>query len=136
MPRSRVVVYAAFAGVAVLVNEHTDKPLVERIYDGESTFPSGSVTLAAATALAMWLALYPLLRTRAPFLVTASFGAAWVLLMSLAVVGALWHTPLDVVGSILLSAGIVTAGAAIFEPAASRVPALGGGGRARIGERR
>ena len=61
----RVVVYAAFAGVAVLVSEHIDKPLVQRIYDGESTFPSGSVTLAAATALAMWLALYPLLRTRA-----------------------------------------------------------------------
>ena len=65
-PLSALVVYAAFAGVALLVSEHIDKPLVQRIYDGESTFPSGSVTLAGATALAMWLALYPLLGDSVP----------------------------------------------------------------------
>jgi hypothetical protein len=36
--------------------------------------------------------------------------------MSVVVVGALWHTPLDDVGSLFLSVGIVTAGAAILGP--------------------
>ena len=40
--------------------------------------------------------------------------------MAVAVVGALWHTPLDTVGSILLSVGIVTGGAAVFEHADAR----------------
>jgi hypothetical protein len=31
-------------------------------------------------------------------------------------VGAIWHTPLDCVGSVLLSIGVVTAGAAIYQP--------------------
>jgi hypothetical protein len=61
-------------------------------------------------------------------------GAAWTLLMSLAVVGAQWHTPLDAVGSILLSIGIVTAGAALFEPAGTQRPGKTVG-RDRIGER-
>ncbi len=51
-----------------------------------------------ATALAMWLALYPLLGARAR-IITFVLGVAWTLLMSLAVVGAHWHTPLDAVGS-------------------------------------
>ena len=37
---------------------------------------------------------------------TASTRTSWSLLMSLAVVGAQWHTPLDAVGSILLSVGM------------------------------
>jgi hypothetical protein len=41
------------------------KPIIQRSYYGELTFPSGSVTAVSATALAMWLALYPLLRKRA-----------------------------------------------------------------------
>ena len=108
----RVAVFAALAAAAVLVNDHVVKPLVQRTYYGELTFPSGNVTAVCATALAMWLALGPILGKplrRA----TLVFGVAWTLLMSLAVVGALWHTPLDVVGSILLSVGIVTAGAAV-----------------------
>jgi hypothetical protein len=48
-------------------------------------------------------------------------SVAWTLLTALAVVGALWHTPLDDLGSILLSIGIVTGGAAIFEPMANRI---------------
>ena len=50
----------------------------------------------------MWLALYPLLGKRVRN-TTLVLGAAWTLLMSLAVAGALWHTPLDALGSILLS---------------------------------
>ena len=111
---SRVAVYAVFALVALVISEHVAKPLVQRTYYGELTFPSGNVTAVSATAVAMWLALYPLLGDRARK-VALVIGVAWVLLMSLAVVGALWHTPLDALGSILLSVGIVTAGAAVFE---------------------
>ncbi len=110
----RVAVYAVLALVALLVSDLVAKQLVHRTYYGELTFPSGNVTAVSATALAMWLALYPLLGERARK-VALMIGVAWVLLMSLAVVGAHWHTPLDAVGSILLSVGIVTAGGAVFE---------------------
>lgn len=110
----RVIVYAAFAVTAFLVSEHIAKPLVQRSYYEELTFPSGSVTAVTATALAMGLALYPMLGKRARIL-QALIGCVWILLTSLAVVGALWHTPLDDLGSILLSVGIVTGGAAILE---------------------
>ncbi len=130
----RVAVYTVLAAAALLISEHVAKPLVHRTYYGELTFPSGNVTAVSATALAMWLALYPLLGKRARN-VTLVLGVAWTLLMSLAVVGAQWHTPLDAVGSVLLSVGIVTAGAAIFEPAGTRRPFMSAG-RARSGERR
>jgi membrane-associated phospholipid phosphatase len=117
----RVAVYALIAAAALLISEHVAKPLVQRTYYGELTFPSGNVTAVSATALAMWLALYPLLGMRARNIALV-LGVAWALLMSLAVVGALWHTPLDAVGSILLSVGIVTTGAAVFEPAGTRRP--------------
>ena len=115
----RVVVFAAFAAVALLTSEHLVKPLVQRTYNAELTFPSGNVTAVSATALAMWLALSPVLGKRARN-VGLLLGIVWVLVMSLAVVGAQWHTPLDCVGSILLSIGIVSGGAAVFEWAASR----------------
>lgn len=127
----RVAVYAVLAVAALLLSEHVVKPLVQRTYYGELTFPSGNVTAVSATAVAMWLALYPLLEKRARNVVLV-IGVAWVLLMSLAVVGAVWHTPLDAVGSILLSVGIVTAGAAVFESAGTGGHFIGGG-RARSG---
>ena len=129
----RVAVYAVLAAAALLISEHVAKPLVQRTYYGELAFPSGSVTAVSATALAMWLALYPLLEKRARN-ITLVLGVAWTLLTSLAVVGALWHTPLDAVGSILLSVGIVTAGAAVFEPAGTRKPFISAA-RARSGKR-
>jgi membrane-associated phospholipid phosphatase len=110
----RVVLYAVLAIATILISEHLAKPLIDRTYDGELTFPSGSVTGACATAFAMWLALFPLLGKLGRG-VTAALGAAWVGLMSLAVVAALWHTPVDAVGSVLLSIGIVSAGAAVLE---------------------
>jgi membrane-associated phospholipid phosphatase len=115
----RVVAYASVATVALLVNENVMKPLVHRTYDDAFTFPSGHVTAVSATALAVWLAMYPLLTPRVrtiAFLV----GVGWALLVSLAVIGAQWHTPLDAVGAILLSVGIVTAGAAVIESVALR----------------
>ncbi|HEY6425843.1 MAG TPA: phosphatase PAP2 family protein [Acidimicrobiales bacterium] len=122
----RVAVYAALGAAALLISEHVAKPLVQRTIYGELTFPSGHVTAVSATALAMWLALYPLLGTRTRS-ITLVLGVTWTLLISLAVVGADWHTPLDAVGSILLSVGIVTGGAAFFEPAGSRGPFMDAG---------
>jgi membrane-associated phospholipid phosphatase len=117
----RVVFYAVLAALALLISEHGVKPLVQRTYYGELTFPSGTVTAVSATALAMWLALHPLLDRQSRH-VTLVLGVEWVLLISLAVVGARWHTPLDAIGSVLLSVGVVTAGAAVFEPAETAGP--------------
>jgi membrane-associated phospholipid phosphatase len=117
----RVAVYAGFAAVAFLMSELVAKPLVHETHDGHLTFPSGNVTAVCATAVAMWLALRPLLRRWARG-VTLLLGAAWVLLMSVAVVGAHWHTPFDALGSVLLSLGIITAGGAFYEPGEPRGP--------------
>ena len=127
----RVAVYAALAAATLLINEHVAKPLVQRTLHGALTFPSGRVTSVCATALAMWLALYPLLGKWARR-VSLVLGAAWTLLISLAVVGAHWHTPLDAVGSILMSVGIVTACAAVFDQAATREPSTSAG-HAQVG---
>ena len=129
----RVAVYAVLAAAALLTNEYVAKPLVQRTNYGELTFPSGHVTAVSATALAMWLALHPVFGKRVRN-ITLVFGVAWALLMSLAVIGAHWHTPLDAVGSILLSVGIVAAGATVFEPAETRGSFMGAG-RARTEDR-
>jgi hypothetical protein len=123
----RVAVYAGFAAVAFLISEHIAKPLVHETYNGQLTFPSGNVTAVCATALAMWLALHPLLGRWARS-VTFLLGAAWVVAMSLAVVGAHWHTPFDALGSVLLSLGIVAAGVAMYPPGVPREPTSDVGG--------
>jgi hypothetical protein len=110
----RVAVYAGLAAAAFVVGEEIMKPLVQERYFAELSFPSGNVTAVCATAFAMWVALYPVLG-RWGRITTFVLGAAWTVLMSLAVIGALWHAPLDVVGSILLSVGVVTAGGSFFE---------------------
>jgi undecaprenyl-diphosphatase len=115
----RILLYAVLAVAALLLSEHVVKPLVQRTYYGELTFPSGSVTAACATAVAMWLAIFPLLGRLARH-VALAIGAVWVLLMSLAVIGAHWHTPLDALGSMLLSVGVVTAGASVLESVGTR----------------
>jgi membrane-associated phospholipid phosphatase len=110
----RVAVYAAFGVAALLISEHMAKPLVHRTYDAVLTFPSGHVTAVCATALSMWFALSPVLGRWARR-ITFFLGIAWVILMSAAVVGAQWHTPLDCAGSVLLSVGVICAFAALFE---------------------
>jgi undecaprenyl-diphosphatase len=115
----RVAFYVALAAAALLISELVAKPLVQRTYDSELTFPSGSVTAVCGTAIAMWLALYPVLGKRARK-ITLVLGVASTILVSVAVVGGHWHTPLDAVGSILLSVGIVSAGAVVFEPVGTR----------------
>jgi hypothetical protein len=119
----RVVAFAGFAGAALLINEHVVKPAVQERLLGGLSFPSGHVTAVCATALAMWIALYPVLGRWAR-VSTFVLGAGWTLLMSIAVVGAFWHTPLDDVGSIFLSVGVVTAGAAILGPLPTRRAAV------------
>ena len=52
---------SALAAWALLISEQWIKPLVQRTYYGELTFPPGNVTAVHATALAMWLALGPVL---------------------------------------------------------------------------
>jgi PAP2 superfamily len=118
----RVVVLAGFALLALVLNEQVLKPVVQQRFQGGLSFPSGNVTAVCATAVAMWIALYPVLGREARF-ATFLFGAAWTFLMSLAVVGAFWHTPLDVIGSILLSVGVVTGGATLFRSRSTPRPA-------------
>jgi membrane-associated phospholipid phosphatase len=120
----RVVMYAALAAGALLISEHVVKPLVQRTYYGELTFPSGNVSAVCATAVAVWLALFPLHGRWARY-VTLLIGGSWVLLMSLAVTGAHWHTPLDVLGSVLLSVGVVTTGASVLESLGTRGSFIG-----------
>jgi hypothetical protein len=111
----RVGVFAGIAAAAFLISEDLIKPLVGERFFGQLSFPSGNVTAVCATALAMWIALYPVLGKWARTIAFV-FGVAWTGLMAAAVVGALWHTPLDCLGSVLLSLGVVTAGAAIYQP--------------------
>jgi hypothetical protein len=111
----RVALFAGFAGVAFLINEHVAKPLVDGRFLGAPSYPSGHVTAVCATALAMWIALYPVLG-QAARIATFVLGAAWTGLIALAVVGAFWHTPIDDIGSFFLSVGVITAGAAIVGP--------------------
>lgn len=131
----RVAVYAGFAVVALLISEQVAKPLVHETNYGLLTFPSGNVTAVCATAVALWMALHPLLGRWAR-IVTFMLGVAWVLLMSVAVVGADWHTPLDALGSVLLSLGIITAGGAIYERGTPRGPTgTAGEDRVLVGDR-
>lgn len=122
----RIAVYTVVAITAFIVSEYIAKPLVQRTYFGELTFPSGSVTAVSATALAMWLALYPLVGSRARVSVLL-LGLIWTLLTAVAVVGALWHTPLDDLGSLLLSIGLLTGAAALFETTTASKPRPHGG---------
>jgi hypothetical protein len=111
----RVGVFAGIAAAAFVISEHLIKPVVGERFFGQLSFPSGNVTAVCATALAMWIALYPVLGKWART-ITFVFGVAWTFLMAAAVVGAIWHTPLDCIGSVLLSLGVVTAGAAFYQP--------------------
>jgi hypothetical protein len=109
----RVTVFAGLAAATFLTSEHVAKPIDHETIAGHLSFPSGRVTAVCATAVAMWIALYPQLGRWARR-VTFLLGVAWVLLMSLAVVAAHWHTTFDALGSVLLSLGIVALGGAAY----------------------
>ena len=133
----RIAVYAGLAAAAFVISEELMKPLVQERYFGELSFPSGNVTAVCATAFAMWVALYPVLGKWGR-ITTFVLGAAWTALMSLAVVSALWHTPLDVIGSVLLSVGVVAAGGSFFErkvsPAGLRARGACSGAQSGLGD--
>lgn len=116
----RVICFSAFAFMTLVLSNDVFKSLVDRHYYGEPTFPSGNVTAVAAIVVAVWLALYPGL-AKPGRIGMFLLGVVWIALMSAAVVGALWHTPVDALGSLLLSIGVVCAGAAVYEYVASAV---------------
>jgi hypothetical protein len=60
------------------------------------------------------MALHPVLARRSR-LGLVVLGAAWTGLMAQAVIAAHWHLPLDTMGSVLLSVGVIAAGGAFFE---------------------
>ena len=104
----RGVVAAGAVVLAIAVADLVAKPLVDCTYYGALTFPSGHVTAVTATATALALSLWFSTGrvARVAWLVVLS---AWVLFVSVAVVGAQWHTPLDSLGGILLGVGVVCA---------------------------
>jgi hypothetical protein len=120
---SRVGLFAAIAAVTLVISEHIVKPAVGERFFGQLSFPSGNVTAVCATAAAMWIALYPVLGKWGRG-IAFGFGAVWTFLMSVSVVGAIWHTPLDCLGSVLLSLGVVAAGGAVFQPKQAPSPPM------------
>lgn len=119
----RVGAGIALALLALVMSDSVVKPLVQEKFHGSLSFPSGNVTAVCATALAMWIALYPVLG-RWSRIVTFAAGACWTSLMSVAVVAAFWHTPLDAIGAVFLSVGIVTAGFAVFPRKTAPTPSV------------
>ena len=107
----RIALYAGLGIGAILISEHIAKPLVQRTYFSELTFPSGTRDGGQRDGGSPcgWPSTHCSNNERG--IASLILGLAWILLMSSAVVGGLWHTPIDAVGSVLLSVGIVSAGA-------------------------
>ncbi|MFC4943720.1 phosphatase PAP2 family protein [Pseudonocardia sp. GCM10023141] len=88
-----------------------------------NSFPSGHVTLATATVIALLMVLPRALR---PLVAVA--GAGWVTAVGVATLLAGWHRPSDVLGAVLLTAAVAGVAAAALragapEPATHRFPA-------------
>jgi membrane-associated phospholipid phosphatase len=88
--------------IAALCADWAMKPLVGRRYLEVLTFPSGSVTVAAALAT-VWVLAVP----GWPRWVVAAAGAALVAAMSTAVVALRWHYPTDAAGGAAFGVGVV-----------------------------
>ena len=95
--------------LAFLVSEHVAKPLIQTELLRRTHLPLGQRHRGSATAFGAWLALYPLAR-EASAKGHVRHRCGLDPLVAAAVMGALWHTPLDDLGSILLSIGIVAGG--------------------------
>ena len=78
------------------------KPLVGRLYQGELSFASGSVTVIAAVGTA-WVLAVPR-RFRVAAAVVGSLGVA---IMIVAVIALRWHYPTDALAGIVLGVGVV-----------------------------
>lgn len=96
--------------VAVLLTEHIAKPLVARHAElGGFSYPSGTVTAAAAIAVVVLLASPRLLRPLAMVLGVAAIGA-----VSAAVIAMRWHYATDAAGGACVGMGSVFTLDALF----------------------
>ena len=87
---------------AAALDQFVIKPLVGRLYQGELSFASGSVTVIAAVGTA-WVLAVPR-RFRPAAAVVGSLGVA---LMIVAVIALRWHYPTDALAGIVLGVGVV-----------------------------
>jgi hypothetical protein len=87
---------------AAVLDQFVIKPLVGRLYQGELSFASGSVTVIAAVGTAWVLAVPRRFRLAAVVL-----GSLSVALMIVAVIALRWHYPTDALAGIVLGVGVV-----------------------------
>lgn len=102
--RARALACVLGPGAAVVVTERVAKPLVGRHLGvlGGNSYPSGTVTAAAALACVVVLVTPRRARPLA-----AAFGIAAVAATGAAVVAMRWHFPTDALGGALVGAGAV-----------------------------
>ena len=87
---------------AAVLDQFVIKPLVGRLYQGELSFASGSVTVIAAVGTAWVLAVPRRFRPAA-----AVVGSLSVALMIVAVIALRWHYPTDALAGVVLGVGVV-----------------------------
>ena len=87
---------------AAVLDQFVIKPLVGRLFQGELSFASGSVTVIAALGTA-WVLAVPR-RFRVAAAVVGSLGVA---IMIVAVIALRWHYPTDALAGIVLGVGVV-----------------------------
>jgi membrane-associated phospholipid phosphatase len=87
---------------AAALDQFVIKPLVGRLYQGELSFASGSVTVIAAVSTAWVLAVPRRFRTAA-----AVLGSLGVATMIVAVIALRWHYPTDALAGVVLGVGVV-----------------------------
>ena len=99
----RAIACAMVPLIAVEIVEHVAKPMVGReIGVGGFTYPSGTVTSAAALAAALFLVSPRLLRP-----LSTLAGSTAVAAVSASVLILRWHYPTDVLGGICIGVGTV-----------------------------
>lgn len=100
----RAIACAAGPLLGALVVQEAAKPLVDRHLGagGAPSYPSGTVTVVAALAMAAVLVVPPLLKG-----VTALGAVIVVAAACAAVVVLRWHFPTDAIGGVCVGAGIV-----------------------------
>jgi membrane-associated phospholipid phosphatase len=103
-PRDRGRVLACLVGpaAATMANQLLLKPIVARLYVGEISFTSGSVTVIAAIGAVCVLAIPRRMRPTATVLAIAA-----VSVMVVAVVALQWHYPTDALAGALFGVGTV-----------------------------
>jgi hypothetical protein len=100
--RGRVLACLVAPAAATMANQLVLKPVVARLYVGEISFTSGSVTVIAAIGAVWVLALPRRMRPTATVLAIAA-----VSVMIVAVVALQWHYPTDALAGALFGLGTV-----------------------------